>query len=138
MGWGAGMAATIWRPAGLSIAVNLGGWPIFSSRSMALQPESTVPARTETRAAAYLAEWLRMARSYRLAVRVGLLMTPPSARTVPGAVTVADIIRYEAGFCMVTVSPTPPSLMARPVAVTSTPGALNVIVTTWPLLTTMG
>src|SRR5690242_20945468 len=68
-----------------------------------------------------------MSRSYRLAVRVGLLMTPPSARTVPGAVTVADIIRYEAGFWMVTVSPTPPSLMARPVAVTSTPGALNVI-----------
>ena len=37
-----------------------------------------------------------------------------------------------------TVSPMPPSLMARPLAVSATPGASNVMVTVEPLVTTIG
>ncbi len=62
----------------------------------------------------------------------------PAARTVPAPVTMALTMRKEAGFCTVTVSPTPPSLMARPMAVRSTPGASKVMVTVWPLVTTIG
>ena len=58
--------------------------------------------------------------------------------TVPGPVTMAVIMRKEAGFWTVTVSPMPPSLMARPMAVSSTPGASKVMVTVWPLVTTIG
>ena len=63
---------------------------------------------------------------------------PETALTAPGPVTVALIWRNETGFCTVTVSPKPPSLSARPVAVRSTPGASKLIVTVVPLVTRIG
>src|SRR3974390_603102 len=68
---------------------------------------------------------------------VGTSVASP-ARTSPSPVTTHDTWRKDTGFCTTTVSPRPPSVMARPVAVSVMPGTLNVIVTVEPLATRMG
>ena len=65
-------------------------------------------------------------------------MTGSAARTAPGAGDDGVTMRKETGFCTVTVSPTPPSLMARPMAASFDAGGAELMVTVWPLVTTTG
>ena len=130
------MAATIWVSAGLPTGASLGASPIFSMRSSAEQPHKAAPQQQRRRISDQAVHGSDP--SCGRCAGGGSGEAGPVARTVPGAVTMPEIMRKEAGFWTVTVSPTPPSLMARPMAVSSTPGASNCMVTVWPLVTTMG
>src|SRR6185503_15469974 len=62
MGWGRGISATIFCPAGFPTAESLGASPIFSSRSTAEQADRAAPASSRAES---FRTFLRMADPYR-------------------------------------------------------------------------
>ena len=89
MGAGRGISATMVWPAGLPTLAICGASPIFSRRDTAEQADRAAPVNIRVA----IFRMLRMVMSYRRAIWLVEAEIGPVARTVPGAVTVPEIMR---------------------------------------------